>query len=81
MERKEHWLDMPCTGCGLSRDDLIRLVVGMQWREMLSATAVMPLIGGLDADGGIIEPGTPTDEAATLYPPACDIVDERLGVR
>lgn len=60
-----------------SRDDLIRLVVGMQWREAVAFHH--PRV-----DRGVFVVG---DLAARLagdivdMRPACDIVDEWLGVR
>ena len=58
----------------ISRDDLIRLVVGMQWREAIALMAY-----GAVADGV----GAWLHRDAMVYDlrPAVDIVDEWLGVR
>jgi hypothetical protein len=63
----------------VSRDDLIRLVVGMQWREAVLCFCLALEDEMVDSDGGVIDMGfAPNDET---HPPACDIVDEWLGVR
>lgn len=66
----------------LTRDDLIRLVVGMQWREMTFAVCLAADEGHV-VDGGISDAarGAVTPLFGEKHPPACDIVDEWLGVR
>jgi hypothetical protein len=54
----------------ITRDDLIRLVVGMQWREWFALFIV---------DGKTTSFRCPTN--MTDLRPAVDVVDELLGVR
>lgn len=57
-----------------TRDDLIRLVVGMQWREAIALMAYDAVADGV---------GAWLHRDAMVYDlrPAVDIVDEWLGVR
>ena len=64
-----------------TRDDLIRLVVGMQWREMCSVICLIDIIDPLDDDGGYSRAGPLPDDAMPLDVAASTIVDEWLGVR
>lgn len=56
------------------RDDLVRLVVGMQWREAIALMAYDAVADGV---------GAWLHRDAMVYDlrPAVDIVDEWLGVR
>jgi hypothetical protein len=60
-----------------TRDDLIRLVVGMQWRE--AVTLFDPLTANAFNESDIPDDG-PRRRMAAL-PTASDIVDEWLEVR
>jgi hypothetical protein len=59
----------------VTRDDLIRLVVGMQWQ---TAVALLYYDALADGDGAWLHRDA-GDFANTT--PACDIVDEWMGVR
>ena len=81
MERQEHWLDMSCTGCGLHREDLVRLVVGMQWREMIQSVCVINDNGFGALDGGVDDRVEVTPGFDEVHGSASTIVDEWLGVQ
>jgi len=67
----------------VTRDDLIRLVVGMQWREMGYLYVQVKDQDLLDDDGGIFVRLTDKSSAMFFaqYPTASAIVDEWLGAK
>jgi hypothetical protein len=65
----------------IDRDDLIRLVVGMQWREMIQSVCVINDNGFGTIDGGVDERVEVTPGFDDVHGPATDIVDEWLGVK
>lgn len=71
-----------------TRDDLIRLVVGMQWAQLEYAIVNARFFGTIKDDGGVDPSVVPDFMLETLnsiitekHRPAVDIVDEWLGVR
>ena len=79
--RRAQGLDVRHDDIGVTRDDLIRLVVGMQWREMCCVVCLIDVIDPLDDDGGFSRAGPLPDDAMPLDVAASTIVDEWLGVR
>ena len=65
----------------LTRDDLIRLVVGMQWREAMMSLCVIADAGYVNADGDVDDIVSMSPGFDDVHRPAVDIVDEWLGVR
>lgn len=65
----------------LTSDDLIRLVVGMQWREMVLVSRALDAAFESLGKGGTAVTIEVDEFMAAEMKPACNIVDEWLGVR
>ena len=64
-----------------TRDDLVRFVVGMQWREAMMSLCVIADAGYVNADGDVDDVVSMSSGFDDVHRPAVDIVDEWLGVR
>jgi hypothetical protein len=64
-----------------TRDDLIRLVVGMQWREAIVSLCAIADAGYVSANGDVDDIVSMSSGFDDIHRPAVDIVDEWLGVR
>lgn len=76
-----HRVDKRNPRVAVTRDDLIRLVVGMQWREAVQSMCVLGDNGFLALDGGVDPRVEVTPGFDEVHEPASTIVDEWLGVR